>query len=143
MTHLPNHPKRRILIVDDERHILQVLSLKLRNADYEVMSAEDGEEALEIVVRECPDLVITDFQMPYMTGLELCRAMAEDEKLKDIPVLMLTARGYSLDDDDLRRVNIHHVIHKPFSPRDILEKVNVMLHPTQPSGEGNEGQQAA
>ena len=70
MTSFPNQPKRRILIVDDEMHILQVLSLKLRNAGYDVLLAEDGEEALEVVLRERPDLVITDFQMPFMTGLE-------------------------------------------------------------------------
>ncbi len=133
----------RILVVDDEAHILHVLSLKLRNAGYEVFTAVDGEDGYELATQHLPDLVITDFQMPYMTGLELCQAMAEDEKLKDIPVLMLTARGYSLADNDLRQCNIRHVIHKPFSPRDILDKVNVMLQPTKPSGEENEGQHAA
>jgi CheY-like chemotaxis protein len=58
----------RILIVDDEAHILQVLSLKLRNAGYDVLTAVDGEEAFEYASKQQPDLVITDFQMPYMTG---------------------------------------------------------------------------
>ena len=135
MTQFPNHPNHRILIVDDERHILQVLSLKLRNAGYEVVAAEDGEEAMEIVFRDGPDLVITDFQMPYMTGLELCQAMAVDDRSKNIPVIMLTARGYSLDDGDLRTGNIRHVIHKPFSPRAILDQVNAMLQPVDPSAD--------
>jgi len=119
--------ERRILIVDDESHILQVLSLKLRNAGCEVFTAMDGEEALEVVRQSRPDLVITDFQMPIMTGLELCRAMAADDATADIPVLMLTARGYSLSDRDLAIGNIRHVVHKPFSPRAILEMVRTLL----------------
>ena len=127
MTRDTDQAKRRILIVDDEAHILQVLSLKLGNAGYEVFAAEDGEEALEVVAQKRPDLVITDFQMPYVTGLELCQALAADETTRSIPVLMLTARGYSLHEDDLKTGNIRHVIHKPFSPRAILEMVNDLL----------------
>src|SRR4051812_29870544 len=94
---------QRILIIDDEAHILQVLQLKLRNAGYEVVTAVDGEEGLEYATRreQRPDLIITDFQMPYMTGLELCKALAGDPAVASIPVLMLTARGYALDPDDL------------------------------------------
>jgi len=127
MMHDDARPDRRILIVDDETHILQVLSLKLRNAGYEVFTAMDGEEALEVVRQSRPDLVITDFQMPIMTGLELCRAMAADPASAEIPVLMLTARGYSLSDRDLAIGNIRHVVHKPFSPRAILEMVRTLL----------------
>lgn len=118
---------RKILVVDDEAHILQVLSLKLRNAGYEALTAVDGEEGVEIARRELPDLVITDFQMPYMTGLELCRALAEYQPTSQIPVLMLTARGYALDDEDLEIGNIRDVLSKPFSPRAILHQVEVLL----------------
>ncbi len=117
----------RILVVDDESHIVQVLSLKLRNAGYEVIAAADGEEAMEVACEQRPDLVITDFQMPYMTGLELCRAMAQNDATKDIPVVMLTARGYALDEDDLSTVNIKQVLSKPFSPRSILRQVEMLL----------------
>ena len=96
----------RVLVVDDEAHILHVLSLKLRNAGYEVITAVDGEEGYELAIQELPNLVITDFQMPYMTGLELCRALASHPPTSHIPVLMLTARGYALDDDDLTIGNI-------------------------------------
>ena len=123
----PSQSAKRILIVDDETHILQVLSLKLRNAGYEVIAANDGEEGLELAINKIPDLVITDFQMPYMTGLEMCKGLASFESTEQIPVLMLTARGYSLDDSDLADVNIKVVIHKPFSPRSILETVQQLL----------------
>lgn len=117
----------KILVVDDEAHIVQVVSLKLRNAGYEVMTAVDGEEAFEIARRALPDLVITDFQMPYMTGLELCKSLSEHEPTRQIPVLMLTARGYALDERDLAIGNIRNVIAKPFSPRAVLAQVEEIL----------------
>ncbi len=113
----------RILIVDDEAHILHVLSLKLRNAGYEVVTAVDGEDGYELACQHLPDLVITDFQMPYMTGLEFCQAMATNAPTAHIPVLILTARGYALDDDDLKIGNIKGVLSKPFSPRAVLQLV--------------------
>lgn len=118
---------QRVLVVDDEAHIVQVLSLKLRNAGYEVMTACDGEEGFEIATTNTPDLVITDFQMPYMTGLELCQAMAQHQLTKDIPVILLTARGYALDDADLAIGNIKDVLSKPFSPRAIVQQVQDLL----------------
>jgi two-component system alkaline phosphatase synthesis response regulator PhoP len=120
----------RILIVDDEAHILQVLSLKLRNAGYDVLTAVDGEEAFEYASKQQPDLVITDFQMPYMTGLELCKAMARNAATASIPVLMLTARGYALEGEDLALGNIRDVLSKPFSPRAVVEKIERILRPT-------------
>ena len=92
-----------------------------------MISAVDGEEALETALREVPDMVITDFQMPYMTGLELVHAMAQDASTNAIPVLMLTARGYAIDDEDLAIGNIRGVESKPFSPRAILTKVETIL----------------
>jgi two-component system alkaline phosphatase synthesis response regulator PhoP len=117
----------RILVVDDEAHIVQVLSLKLRNAGYEVITAADGEEALEMALKDPPDLVITDFQMPFMTGLELCQALAANEPTTGIPVIMLTARGYALESDDLSLGNIKDVLSKPFSPRAIVQQVQDIL----------------
>jgi CheY-like chemotaxis protein len=112
-----------ILVVDDESHIVQVLSLKLSNAGYEVISAGDGEEASELAQKVQPDLIITDFQMPYMTGLELCHALSNSPVTQSIPVIMLTARGYALDDHELDACNIKCVISKPFSPRSVVQEV--------------------
>lgn len=118
---------QRVLVVDDEAHIVQVVSLKLRNAGYEVITGVDGEEGYEIACRENPDLIITDYQMPYMTGLEFCQQLARNPQTADIPVLMLTARGYALDDEDLIIGNIKDVLSKPFSPRMIVAQVNKLL----------------
>jgi len=121
----------RILIVDDESHILHVLSLKLGKAGYEVLTAVDGEEGLHMARESKPDLVITDIQMPYMTGLELSRELAGDEATADIPVLILTARGYALSSEDLETSNIREVLSKPFSPRLLIELVSSTLGPVQ------------
>ena len=117
----------RILVVDDESHILQVLSLKLRNAGYTVMTAGDGEEGLYVATAEAPDLVITDLQMPYMSGTDLCRSLAERSSTQDIPVIILTARGYALSDEDLGIGNIKEVVSKPFSPRLLIQMVQALL----------------
>lgn len=117
----------KVLVVDDETHIVQVLSLKLRNAGFDVITASDGEEGYEIAVAQAPDIVITDFQMPYMTGLEMCQALAKNSSTHAIPVVLLTARGYALDEVDLRIGNIKDVLSKPFSPRAIVQLVKDLL----------------
>jgi DNA-binding response OmpR family regulator len=132
-----SQPTPKVLVVDDETHIVHVVSLKLRNAGFQVLTAADGEEAYELVCSEQPDVVITDFQMPYMTGLELCIAMRENPDCADTPVLMLTARGHALDETELGRTNIKAVVSKPFSPRDILARVHELL------GQGDGSEQRA
>jgi len=122
-----DNEKPLILVVDDETHILHVVSLKLSNAGYEIITAEDGEEALELALKHQPVMVITDYQMPFMTGLELCIALKQHEKTSSTPALMLTARGFSLPGDALKKTNIAGVISKPFSPREILARVQEML----------------
>jgi len=117
----------RILVVDDEAHIVQVVAIKLRNAGLEVETASDGEEALAALRREWFDLVVTDLQMPVMSGIELARAMAADQALARIPVLMLTARGHLLREGEADSANIARVVHKPFSPRGLLADVHELL----------------
>lgn len=116
-----------ILVVDDESHIVHVVSLKLQNAGYRVLTAEDGEEALALALEQRPDLVITDYQMPFLSGLELCQRLKRDERTCDTPALMLTARGFSLGDDVLAETNIASVLSKPFSPREVLARVQSLL----------------
>jgi two-component system alkaline phosphatase synthesis response regulator PhoP len=122
---------KRILVVDDEAHIQHVLSLKLRNAGYEVLTASDGEEGLHVAIGASPDLVITDLQMPYMTGTDLCRALAGRVETSCIPVIILTARGYALSDRDLANGNIKEVVSKPFSPRLLIQMVQTLLGPEE------------
>jgi len=118
-----------ILIADDEAHILHIVSLKLRNAGYEVSTAEDGEQALAMVRELRPDLLITDFQMPYLSGLELCVELRRDPETADLPAMLLTARGSALSGPELARTNIRDVMNKPFSPREVLARVETLLTP--------------
>lgn len=118
---------KKVLVVDDEAHITHVVSLKLSNAGFEVVTAGDGEEAYELACQELPDLIITDLQMPYLSGVELCAKLKQLRTTSHIPAILLTARGYALSQDDLAQTNIRTVMSKPFSPRQVLERANECL----------------
>lgn len=118
---------KKIVVADDEAHILHVVSMKLSNAGYEVLTAMDGEEALELCTSELPDMLITDYQMPLKSGLELCKQLRNNPETKDIPAMMLTARGFDIEQGEMTDAGITAVFAKPFSPREILAKVNEIL----------------
>ena len=103
---------KRIIAADDEAHILHIVSMKLRNAGYEVITAVDGEEAFDLCQTEQPDMLITDYQMPYMSGLELCKELRRGEQTKHIPALMLTARGFDIESDEMAEAGITAVLAK-------------------------------
>ena len=119
--------QKKILVVDDEAHITHVVSLKLTNAGFSVVTAGDGEEALEMALADPPALVVTDLQMPYMSGLELCVKLKQHPTTANIPALMLTARGFALGQADLAKTNIRSVMAKPFSPKEVLKAVREAL----------------
>ena len=118
---------KKILVADDEAHILHVVSMKLRNAGFDVITAEDGEEALDLCRAELPDLLITDFQMPFLSGLELCKSLRSDPQTRYIPAMMLTARGFDIEAEEMSEAGISAVLAKPFSPREVLQRVNELL----------------
>src|SRR5918997_1709902 len=119
--------EKTILVADDESHILNVVSLKLRNAGFRVLTAHDGQEALDAAQQERPDLIITDYHMPLLSGLELCRRLKQDPATSGIPAIMLTARGYHLDEQDTLTSGIRRMLSKPFSPRHLLLTVNEVI----------------
>jgi len=129
----------KVLVADDEAHILHVLSMKLQNAGYEVLTAVDGEEALDICLCEKPDLIITDYQMPLMTGLEFCKELRGHEEAINIPAIMLTARGFDIEPDEMIDAGIAAVLAKPFSPREVLAKVNELLGNPKGAAVGGSG----
>ena len=124
---MSNTNERTILVADDESHILHVVSLKLKNAGYRVLTARDGQEALEMAQQEKPDLLITDYHMPELSGLELCSKLKEEPSTSSIPAIMLTARGYQLEPADTEKSGILCMLSKPFSPRQLLQTVNEVL----------------
>lgn len=118
---------KTILAVDDEAHILHVVSLKLQNAGFTVITANDAEEALEAAATAAIDLLITDYQMPGMSGLDLARRIHSEPGRRNLPAMLLTAHGLALEQVELARAGITACMSKPFSPRDLLEKVNELL----------------
>ena len=114
---------RTILLVDDEPHVTLVLSGRLRAEGYEVITAEDGSEALELTRFHSPDLVITDYQMPTLSGFELAQKLRANPLTSDTPVFMLTARGHMLTDEELAQTSIRLMMAKPFSARVMCERV--------------------
>jgi CheY-like chemotaxis protein len=104
-----------------------VVSLKLKNAGYRVITARDGQEALEMAQQEKPDLLITDYHMPQLSGIELCRKLKQDPATTNIPAIMLTARGYNLEPADTEQSGILRMLSKPFSPRHLLATVEEVL----------------
>lgn len=125
-----------ILIVDDEAHVRYIVELKLREAGYNVIVATNGRQAFELTARERPDLVVTDFQMPGEDGLELAIRLAEQPTTRDVPLLMLTARGHRVDAATLARTNIRAMLAKPFSPRDLVTRVHEVLDEVAAGGRG-------
>lgn len=126
-------PDKKILIADDEVHIIQVVAIKLKNNGFEVITAENGQKAFELACDEKPDLVITDFQMPVMTGLQLIEKLRQNPDTASVPVIMLTARGFAIEDDVRQRLKISDCLSKPFSPRELLQNVQQVLEQEIPA----------
>ncbi|MFW5839728.1 MAG: HD domain-containing phosphohydrolase [Planctomycetota bacterium] len=129
---------KRIVLADDEAHVLDVLSMKLTKAGFEVLTAHDGQQALELCQAHVPDLLITDCQMPRLDGLGLCTALQDSELTRRIPRIMLTAREFEIDSGQLAGGGISAILSKPFSPRQVLEKAVELL----PAGAVEPGQVA-
>lgn len=121
--------KTRILICDDEPHIIHVVGLNLRSAGYEVIAAGHGQQALDLVAEKLPSLCIIDHNMPAMNGAELCRELRAVPGLSTVPVIMLTAVDYRLTEFDDPRTSPTTVMGKPFSPRVLLKQVESLLNP--------------
>ena len=120
----------KVLVVDDEIHIVQVVAIKLRNNGFDVITCENGAQALKIVSNAKPDVIVTDFQMPVMTGLELVENLRKQPDTAKIPVIMLTARGFAIEDRQKEELNISACLSKPFSPRELLQSVEEVLKET-------------
>jgi phosphate regulon transcriptional regulator PhoB len=119
----------RILIVDDEPPIIDILEYNLKKANYEVIVARDGQEALEKARRQRPDLVILDLMLPKLDGLEVCRALRRDG---DLPIIMLTAKDEEIDRVVGLELGADDYVVKPFSVRELLARVKTVLRRSGP-----------
>ncbi len=125
----------RILVVDDEIYIVHILDFSLGMEGYEVVTALDGEEALRKVKEAKPDLIVLDIMMPKMDGYETCKALKSDDSTKDIPVILLSAKGRNVDMQTGYDVGADDYITKPFSPRKLVDRINAMLGQTDTAGQ--------
>jgi len=115
--------RKKVLIADDEEDILKLVAFRLDKAGYAVMTAANGREALDLAKKEKPDLILLDLRMPVMDGYELCRMLKSDERLKDIPVIFLTASSAVVVEQKTKEYRAEGYLIKPFKPEELLEKV--------------------
>lgn len=116
--------KGKILVVDDESSIRQIVETRLKMAGYDVVTAGDGEEALEVVKAESPSLIVLDIMMPKLDGLEVCK---EIRKTLTTPIIMLTAKGEVVDKIQALELGADDYIVKPFSPRELEARIKAVL----------------
>ena len=122
--------KGRILVVDDEIYIVHILDFSLGMKGYEVITALDGEAALEKLKTERPDLIVLDIMMPKLDGYEVCKAIKANPDTAHIPVILLSAKGRNVDQKMGFDVGADDYITKPFSPRKLVERINQLLGQT-------------
>lgn len=119
--------KKKLLFIDDEADLVKVVTFRLENAGYEVISALDGQEGLDKARGEKPDLIILDLMLPKVDGYKVCRMLKSDERYKGIPIIMFTARAQEADKKMGKEVGADAYIVKPFEPEILLAKVKEFL----------------
>ena len=119
--------KGKILVVDDEIYIVHILDFSLGMEGYEVITALDGDQALEKVKTEKPDLIVLDIMMPKLDGYEVCKGIKSNSATQHIPVILLSAKGRNVDQKMGFDVGADDYITKPFSPRKLVERINQLL----------------
>ena len=129
--------KKKILVVDDEKDLTALVSLHMKMAGFEVLTASNGEKALDLSREEKPDLIILDLMLPKIDGWQVCERLRQDIATQDIPVIMLTARAETEDKLKGFEAGADDYVTKPFSPRELVARVKRVLaraeaEPTMP-----------
>lgn len=123
--------KGRILIIDDEKDLIELAAYNLEQEGFQVTGATDGESGLNIALKEPPDLVLVDLMLPGIDGLEVCRALRSNSRTASIPVIMLTAKAAESDRVVGLELGADDYVTKPFSPRELAARVKAVLRRTQ------------
>ena len=117
----------KILVADDDKEIVELLSIYIHNEGYEVVKAYDGKEALAAVEKEIPDLVILDIMMPEIDGVEVCRRFRANEKLNNVPIVMFSAKISAYDKKESFEAGADGFISKPFNARGFISGIKTYL----------------
>jgi CheY-like chemotaxis protein len=127
-THHSPLTTHKILVCDDEPHILHAVSFKLSTGGFEIAQASNGREAIAWLESHTPDFIITDYQMPDMNGFELCEFIRSRPETADVPIIMLTAKALEMSEESVKqRFGLEALLMKPFSPRGLLDSVRKVL----------------
>ena len=119
--------ERKILIVEDNLDILKLVTFSLEKSGYEVLTAVNGKEGLEKATNDMPDIILLDLMMPFMDGAEMLERLKEIPDMKDVPVIILTARCEQQDITAIRAYGVSDYVIKPFSPAELMEKIENTL----------------
>jgi DNA-binding response OmpR family regulator len=118
---------KKVVVIDDEPFILMMIEDKLKNARIDVVTLRSSVNAVEVIKKEKPGLVILDWMMPEISGIEVCRSLKQDPETSGIPIFMLTAKGQDADEQMGLRIGVARYITKPFSPKALLEMVQEVI----------------
>jgi len=119
--------KENILIIEDDKHISKLVKYNLEKTGYDCTIVEDGEKALDVLSKQGIDLILLDIMLPEMDGFEVCRLIKQDTKLKNIPIIMLTAKGEEVDRIVGLELGADDYVVKPFSPRELMLRIKAIL----------------
>ncbi|MGP1664652.1 MAG: response regulator, partial [Rhodanobacter sp.] len=122
---------KRILIVEDETSIREMVAFALRKADMEAIQAGDAREAQLAIAEQVPDLILLDWMLPGTSGMELARRLRKEELSREIPIIMLTARGEETDRVNGLEAGVDDYVVKPFSTRELIARIKAVLRRTQ------------
>ena len=120
-------PKGTILVIDDEPDLLELVEFNLKKDGYETIVAKNGQSGLEIAQKHLPDLIVLDIMMPGLDGLEVCRQLRSDNRTRQIPMIMLTAKSAEADRIVGLELGADDYVTKPFSPRELVARVRALL----------------
>ncbi|QEK11965.1 response regulator transcription factor [Crassaminicella thermophila] len=119
--------KKKILVVDDEQHIIELIQFNLENSGFDVITSENGEDAIRIAEEEMPDVILLDLMLPGIDGFEACKKIRNNDKTRKIPVIMLTAKGEEMDKVLGLELGADDYLTKPFSVRELIARIKAVL----------------
>jgi DNA-binding response OmpR family regulator len=118
---------KKVIVIDDEPFILMMIEDKLSRAGISVVTSKESVGAVDLIKKERPDLIILDWMLPEISGLEVCRMIRKDEDISSIPVIMLSAKGQTEDMERGMALGVAKYLTKPFSPKALLEEVKGII----------------
>jgi two-component system phosphate regulon response regulator PhoB len=118
---------KKILIADHENGVVQIISAKLRNNGFEVITASNGDEAIVLSVQQKPDFIVADYELPGISGIDFAQQVHSKPGLSDVHIIMLTTKETELTDKQMEKAGIALCLSKPFSPKEILSKIENLL----------------